>query len=85
MEVGDDLAAWPIPVEDRDEGEPSSGPGAGQKACEIPGIRFEVRVSALGCGEVELRVTGHIYVSERAGYDDLPEDGHPRHDRGGAR
>lgn len=36
-------------------------------------------------GDAELRVTGHIYVSERAGYDDLPGDGHPRHDRGGAR
>ena len=36
-------------------------------------------------GDAELRVTGHIYVSERAGYDDLPDDGLPRHDRGGAR
>jgi len=36
-------------------------------------------------GDAALRVTGHIYVSERAGYDHLPDDGLPRHDRGGAR
>ena len=36
-------------------------------------------------GDAELRVTGHIYVSERADYDALPDDGLPRHDRGGAR
>src|SRR6476469_6080167 len=36
-------------------------------------------------GDAELRVTGHIYVSERAGYDALPDDGLTRHDRGGAR
>jgi hypothetical protein len=36
-------------------------------------------------GDAELRITGHIYVSERAGYDGLPDDGLPRHDRGGAR
>jgi hypothetical protein len=36
-------------------------------------------------GDAQLRVTGHIYVSERADYDDLPDDGLPRHDRGGAR
>jgi hypothetical protein len=29
-----------------------------------------------------LRVAGHIYVSQRAGYDDLPDDGLPRHERG---
>src|SRR5690242_21925758 len=32
-----------------------------------------------------LRVAGHIYVSQRADYDDLPDDGLPRHDRGGVR
>ncbi len=36
-------------------------------------------------GDTELRVTGHIYVSEQADYDALPDDGLPRHDRGGAR
>jgi hypothetical protein len=36
-------------------------------------------------GDTELRVTGHIYVSHRAAYDDLPDDGLPRRDRGGAR
>ena len=36
-------------------------------------------------GDGGLRVTGHIYVSERADYDALPDDGLPRHDRGGAR
>ncbi|HEV7174866.1 MAG TPA: GFA family protein [Solirubrobacteraceae bacterium] len=36
-------------------------------------------------GDTELRVTGHIYVSRRAAYDDLPDDGLPRRDRGGAR
>lgn len=36
-------------------------------------------------GSVALRVAGHIFVSERAAYDDLPDDGLPRHDRGGAR
>ncbi|MGZ4323432.1 MAG: GFA family protein [Solirubrobacteraceae bacterium] len=36
-------------------------------------------------GDTGLRVAGHIYVSERADYDDLPGDGLPRHDRGGAR
>jgi hypothetical protein len=36
-------------------------------------------------GSVALRVTGHIFVSQRAGYDELPDDGLPRHDRGGVR
>ena len=36
-------------------------------------------------GDSELRVSGHIYVTQAAGYDDLPDDGLPRHDRGGAR
>jgi hypothetical protein len=36
-------------------------------------------------GSVALRVTGHIFVSRRAGYDELPDDGLPRHDRGGVR
>ena len=36
-------------------------------------------------GSVALHVAGHIFVSERAAYDDLPDDGLPRHDRGGAR
>jgi hypothetical protein len=36
-------------------------------------------------GSVALRVAGHIFVSERAAYDDVPDDGLPRHDRGGAR
>ena len=33
-------------------------------------------------GDNGLRVTGHIYVSQRAGYYDLPDDDLPRHDRG---
>lgn len=36
-------------------------------------------------GDTGLRVAGHVYVSERADYHDLPDDGLPRHDRGGAR
>jgi hypothetical protein len=35
-------------------------------------------------GDVGLRVAGHIYVSQRAEYYELPNDGLPRHDRGGA-
>jgi hypothetical protein len=31
-----------------------------------------------------LRVAGHIYVSQRAAYYELPDDGLPRHERGGA-
>ena len=34
---------------------------------------------------VGLGVAGHIFVSERAAYDDLPDDGLPRHARGGVR
>jgi hypothetical protein len=36
-------------------------------------------------GDTGLRVAGHIYVSERADYYDLPDDGLPHHERGGAR
>ena len=36
-------------------------------------------------GSVALHVAGHIFVSARAAYDDLPDDGLPRHERGGAR
>jgi hypothetical protein len=32
-----------------------------------------------------LRVAGHIYVAGRAGYDELPDDGLPRHERGASR
>jgi hypothetical protein len=36
-------------------------------------------------GHTGLRVAGHIYVSERADYYDLPDDGLPHHEREGAR
>ena len=36
-------------------------------------------------GDAELRVVGHVYVSERAAYDELLNDGLRRHDSGGAR
>jgi hypothetical protein len=36
-------------------------------------------------GDAGLRVAGHIYVSQQAGYYDLPDHGLPYHDRGAAR
>jgi hypothetical protein len=36
-------------------------------------------------GATGSRVAGHIYVSQRPDYYELPDDGVPRHDRGGAR
>jgi hypothetical protein len=35
-------------------------------------------------GDTGLRVAGHIYVSDRADYYELPDDGLPRHERGTA-
>jgi hypothetical protein len=34
-------------------------------------------------GDPGLRVAGHVYVSQRAGYYELPDDGLPHHDRAG--
>lgn len=36
-------------------------------------------------GGTGLRVVGHVYVSQHADYYDLPDDGLPHHNRGGAR
>ena len=36
-------------------------------------------------GDTPLRVTGHLYVSQKADYIELPDDGLPRHERGGVR
>jgi hypothetical protein len=36
-------------------------------------------------GDTGLRVVGHVYVSQHADYYDLPDDGIPRHQHGGAR
>jgi hypothetical protein len=35
-------------------------------------------------GDTGLRVAGHIYVSQRSDYYELPDDGQPRHERSGA-
>jgi hypothetical protein len=35
-------------------------------------------------GDTGLRVAGHIYVSDRGDYDELPDDGLPRYRRGTA-
>lgn len=34
-------------------------------------------------GQTGLSVAGHCYVSQQADYYEMPEDGLPRHDRGG--
>lgn len=36
-------------------------------------------------GDAGLRVVGHVYVSQKSDYYDIPDDGLPHHDRGSAR
>jgi hypothetical protein len=35
-------------------------------------------------GDTGLRVAGHWYVSQQGDYYELPDDGQPLHERGGA-
>jgi hypothetical protein len=85
--VDDELAVRWIdsPASDADARRGFCGTCGSSLFWEAPGRETISIAAGTLDGSVALRVTGHIFVSQRAGYDELPDDGLPRHDRGGVR
>src|SRR5690349_21316273 len=85
--VDDELAVRWIdsPASDADARRGFCGACGSSLFWEAPGRETISIAAGTLDGSVALRVSGHIFVSQRARYDELPDDGLPRHDRGGVR